>query len=64
MPSSKHYAYENVDGQGSREETQSTAMHEVNISGSGGQFNRIIENLIEKYILVLKSQKDFQKDFQ
>ena len=40
---------------------------------SGGQFNRIIENLfeilvlenlIEKYFLVLKSQKDFQIDFQ
>ena len=39
----------------------------------GGQFNRIIENLfeilvienlIEKYFLVLKSQKDFQTDFQ
>ena len=40
---------------------------------TGGQFNRIIENLfeilvlenlIEKYFLVLKSQSIFQKDFQ
>lgn len=28
LPSPKHYAYENVDGQGSQVETQSTAMHE------------------------------------
>ena len=32
LPSPKHYAYENVDGQGSQVETQSTAMHEVNIT--------------------------------
>ena len=31
LPSPKHYAYENVDGQGSQVETQSTAMQEVNI---------------------------------